>query len=42
MMNMKRMKYFLAFAMAIILAAGCNEGIDPISQLDPEIGRAHV
>lgn len=35
MMNMKRMKYFLAFAMAIILAAGCNEGIDPISQLDP-------
>lgn len=32
---MNTLKYLLAFTAALILAAGCNEGIDPISPLDP-------
>ncbi|MFZ2795470.1 MAG: LamG-like jellyroll fold domain-containing protein [Prolixibacteraceae bacterium] len=32
---MKILKYFLAFTAALIVAAGCNEGIDPISPFDP-------
>ncbi len=32
---MKILKYILAFTAAVILAAGCNEGIDPISSVDP-------
>lgn len=32
---MKILRFLLAFTAVLMLAAGCNEGIDPISQIDP-------